>query len=762
MSRLTNSKSNRSPLTLRNALFLGAAASVMAIAMPAHAQDGENATAEEDDDRIVVTAQRREQVIDDIGISITAFSGDQLARQGVADARGIAAQTPGLIFDGGSSQGLNAFVTIRGVAQVDYTEHQEMPNAVYLDDVYVPTTSMVGFPVYDMQRVEALRGPQGTLFGRNSTGGLLHFVTTDPGEDTNGFADARYGNYNRVFLEGAVGTRVTDNFSLRVAGFFQQGDGYYKNNNPTPDDNADAFEQDAWGVRAKLRWETDDWSVTATGSVNRSPRHVEGAYKTLPGYVDPVTFEPSVLPIDLDFYGTGPGNDPLGYRDPIAEPHEGSFNSSEAFIKKSFNYVTLEIEGDVSDNISLTTITNYSVGKINYSEDADSTPNQYFNFRTMGDTAQFTQEVRLNGDAERLNWTLGAYYLNLSGDYGTDFDFVAFDFLYPNRYSQDTESWAVFGQVEYELTEQLKATVGLRYTHDSKDFSSVAFEIYPGCEIDYDDPTCQNYDFTTPAVGGLTHQGNGDFAGKIGLDFQATPDLLFYASASRGIRGPGFNATADGYLPIAETPFKNETVHAFEVGTKADIIDGYATFRAAAFYYDYNDYQTFNFNGISSSVSNNDAKFYGGEAELFAKPWEGANIGLGVSLLDATVYGVDTGSGPQNVDPVKAPSFTFNASFGQSVDLGDFQLNLLAEADYMGKHKANLAPSEITDIPASWMTNARIGIGQEQNDWEIYAFVHNIFDVNRKTFGYDNTFAGLALSSYAEPRMYGIGARKSF
>ena len=754
-------------LKIRSLLLLGGAACAISFAAPAQAQDDEDTARKSD--TIVVTAQRREQSIDDVGISVTAFSGDQLSKQGITDTRGLAAQTPGLIFDGGSGQGLNAFVTIRGVAQTDYTEHQEMPNAVYLDDVYVPTTSMVGFPVYDMERAEALRGPQGTLFGRNSTGGLLHFITRDPGEEINGFVDGRYGNYDRFWVEGAVGGPISENLSFRIAGFRQDGDGYVENKNTTPGEDADGFEQNAYGVRIKLRADfNNDWSATATGSLNRSPRHVEGVYKTLPGFVDAggvarVLPEDMVIPVGLQFFGpVGPGVDPLGYRDPFDDFHQVAFNSQETFIEKRFDYATLKIVGPISDSITFTSLTNYSKSKINYSEDADSTPNQYFNFRTQGETRQLSQEIRLNGEANRLNWTAGAFFLDIDGTYGTDFDFVAFDTLYPNRYTQDTQSWAIFGQLEYDLSDRLTATIGGRYTHDKRNFESVAFEIFPGCEAVWLNPECQNYDFTRAAVGDLTESSYGDFAGKVALDFQASENVLLYVSASRGIRGPGFNATADGYLPIENTTFTNEVVHAFETGIKAGMFDGRANLRASAFYYDYNDFQAFNFNGLTNSVTNNDAYFTGGEVELYTNPMEGLDINLGVAFLEAEVKDVDAGFGLVDTDPIKAPKWTFNGSVAKEFVLGDFQLNVQYDFDFIDKHKANLAFTEITNIDSSWWHNARIGYGQEQNGWEVYVFVHNLANVDRKTFGYDNTFAGLALSSFAPPRMYGVGFRKDF
>lgn len=718
---------------------------------------------------IEVTAQRRVQSIDSVGVSITAFSGDMMSKQGITDTRGLAAQTPGLIFDGGSGQGVNAWVTIRGVTQVDYSEHQEAPNAVYLDDAYVATPSMVGFPTYDMERAEVLRGPQGTLFGRNTTGGLLHFITNDPTDSFEGFIDARYGNFNRSWLEGAIGGPLTDNINYRIAGFIQNGDGYYENQNDSgiAGDNQDAFEQEAYGLRGKVAIDLGgDWSAKLSASINRSPKHVEGAYKTLPGYVNEeglgVVLDENenlavVAPDLVASYGYGDpgvGNDLLGYRDPYSDPHVGSFNSNNSWLEKNIDYGTLKIEGPVGD-MTLTSVTNYTSADIDYSEDADSTPNEFFNYRSRGETTQFSQELRLTGDTDKLHWTTGLFYISIDGEYGTDFDFVAFDILYLNTYEQDVEAYSVFGQIEYDLTDDLTLTLGGRLNRDEKEFISVVNQNEAGEFV-------ESYNFSVATVGDAALVEDNDWTGKVALDYQATKDVLVFGSVSRGIRAGGFNATSDGYLPIANTPIQSESVIAYETGVKATMADNTLKVRASTFLYDYTDYQTFNFNGLSTSVQNHDAEIYGAEIELFWLPADTWNISLGGSLLEAKVEGIPVGDSVATVEPVKAPGETFNGMISKYFEFGSYEFTVQYDFDYMGPHKSNLTPSEITNIDSSFVQNLRFSLGQYDSEWEVYAYVHNLADVDRKTYGYDNTFASLALSSYAPPRMYGLGFRKSF
>lgn len=701
---------------------------------------------------IVVTAQRREQSIQNVGISITALSGETLANLGATSAQSIAAHVPGLLFDSGSGGGVNAFVSIRGVSQVDPAEHQEAPNAVYLDEVYVPTPSMVGFPLYDIARAEALRGPQGTLFGRNSTGGLLQFVTTDPSDTFKGFVDASYANYDTFRVEGAVGGPIAEGLSFRLAGFVHKGDGIFKNHLPGGEDS---FETNVFGIRGKLKAELGEWTAQVTGSLNKSPRHHEGVYKPTPAFID-ANGVPQYLPANVDFYGTGPGNDMFGYRDPFKSVWDGNF-SNVGSLRKEFNYATLKVSGPVA-GATLTSITNYSYGRLDYFEDSDGTPNGINEFGNGGTTKQISEELRLNGDAGPLNWTVGAYFLDLKGDYYIDLAFPFLDFRNRSAIHQRTRSYALFGQLEYEFSDQLKLTAGGRYTYDRKTFDSKVYDVLqPGNPLIYD------FSKNNPLVGDLARMTHGDWTGKIQLDYKPSPDVLLYVGVSRGFRGGGFNASPDAALPYARVPFSHETLVNYEGGVKLKLFDNRAQVRASAFYYDYSDYQAFNFIGTAGAVSNNPAYNYGGEIEFTAKPLEGLDISLGAAFLGAKVKDYRTAIGTViDTEPVKAPHFTFNGIISKAFDIGDFELTLQYDFDYQSKSSANLSPSPITDLPSSWMHNARVSLAHDDSGWQLYGFVRNIANTARKTFAYDLSFASVAIASYAPPRTYGIGLRKTF
>jgi iron complex outermembrane recepter protein len=357
---------------------------------------------------IVVTAQRREQKLQDVGVSVIATTGDELRAAGVMDSKDIAKIAAGVVFDSTAGGSLNANLTIRGVAQSDFSAFQESPNSIYIDDVYLASSAAAAFSFYDLARIEVLRGPQGTLFGKASSGGLANFISNRPTSQFEAYAEAGIGRFDQFYLEGAVSGPISDRVRARFSGRVERADGWFQNEAAG---GKDTFETRNWGVRGQIEADlTDTLEARLQVSYDKSPRHSEGTYKVTPWYYD-ADGQPLPLPANIDYYGTGPGNDLVGYRDPYSDKQTGEFNN-EGFIEKERFSPTLYLTWN-GDNFTVSSISNYTKFKIDYREDCDGTPVNFCIYDVGQNLDQYSQELRINGSSGNLNYTAGVFYLNV-------------------------------------------------------------------------------------------------------------------------------------------------------------------------------------------------------------------------------------------------------------------------------------------------------------------------------------------------------------
>ncbi len=744
------------------------ALATLAVPAVAHAQEaqGDGGLGE-----IVVTAQKREQNLQDVGVSVSALPADQLAALGIVDAKDIARAVPGVVFDSTAAGGVNANLTVRGVSQSDFSSTQESPNSIYIDEIYLSSPNSAAFPLYDLERVEVLRGPQGTLFGRASSGGLASFITKKPPKEFEGYAEAGYSRFNSFYLEAAVGGPISDRVRFRLSGKTEHGDGWFRNRNPG---GKDTFEKKFYGIRGQLEADLTD-TITARLSVSydKSPRHLEGTYKPVSFYVDPATGDPAPLPANLDFYGTGPGNDLSGYRDPSSDAQTGSFNNV-GFLKNERFSPTLNLQWDVGD-ATITSLTNYTMFKYAYLEDCDGGPVDYCNFPLGQSLDQWSQELRVNGSAGALTYTAGLYYLNIKQDALQAFSFPALsgsDFAFDdfNPVRQRAESYAAFGQLEYEFTDTLKATLGLRYTHDKKTvdskvyFNELGNGYSGGTGSTVFSPPLLIYDFSRATVGDLATAKDNLWSGKFQLDYKPNSDALIYASVSRGAKGPGFNTNVSGNLTDAETPFSSESLWAYEIGSKFDLLDHRLRLNSSIFYYDYSDFQGFAFNGLQGVVGNYDGYFYGGEVELSAKLGSGLTANLGAAYLKSKLRDIPTArDGIIDQESILAPRWTVNGAINKKFEVGANSLNINWSFDFIDDRFASIDNNAATAVEGSFVHNVRISFDLESGGVELAAFVNNISDVDRENFSYDLlSSTGSAIKSYAKPRWWGFSVRKTF
>lgn len=712
-------------------------------------------------EEVVVTAQKREQNIQEVGVSITALTGDQVDALGWTSSEDIAAQTPGLIATSFSGDSSVSIFSIRGVAQNDFADHQEAPSAMYVDGVYIANTGAAGFQMFDLERVEVLRGPQGTLFGRNATGGLVHVINRKPSDEFDAYIDATLGNYDAGRIEAAVGGAITDNVNGRFAILRDKADGYFENPN-----GPDLRNRDLTSWRGQLAFNLSDaTSVNLAAWGNVVDNNRAGAYD----------FRTS-----FDVQGDMP-TDYQGSPDDTPAANYGNQNPI-GIIDKDSKGVTLTVEHNF-ENMTLTSITDAQSLSKYYLEDSDGNISRSMEYYSDQDGDQFSQEIRLDGGDEDTKWVGGFYYLNIDGDYESEIAMPTFGGTTRNEFSLETKSWSVFGQIEQNLSETLKVTAGLRYTNDEKtyaiDSSCMPVATLPvggffNNDMAFGPNDCSwfsSFDPANPVIVEVDQVFNmqredDDFSGKLQLDYSMNDDVLVYAGVSRGMKGGGFTAPLDGFLPEGELTYEPEILTSYEAGFKSTLLDGKARLNASVFHYDYDDYQGFIFQGLTSVVRNHEAEINGGEVEFYISPADGWDINLGVSMIDATVMDVELSPGVfADQTMITAPDLSANWLVRKSWSAFCGEMSAQVDGYYVDSQQYNTTNSPLASGDAYSMWNARVGYSAEhgKNSYEVSAFVKNMADETYQTYAFDlSDFFGYTLEVYGPPRMYGLQVKYNF
>ncbi|TDG15961.1 TonB-dependent receptor [Seongchinamella unica] len=700
------------------------AASMLAVASAGSAQPG---ILEE----VVVVAQKRQENLQDVPISITALTGRDVRVLGLSKNVDIAAQTPGLMFAEGSEQ-LISISSIRGVSQNDVSFHQEPPNAVYMDGAYISVLSASNFQMFDLERVEVLRGPQGTLFGRNATGGLMHFISRKPTAEAGGYADLQVGDHSQVRFEGAINGSLTDGISGRLAVLDESYDGYADNLTTGKDFRG----RDETGVRGQLLFEpTDDLDIRLIGFYAEQDTDLGFKHSANGFDEDGLMF---TLPRELNFWGRCPGCDPSGHRDRSADPFKSDFDTEGFFSSETTNFTAL-VDWDFN-GMSLASVTQYMDYEASHLEDGELSPRPGFDLNSGQDTDHFSQEFRLSGISGSMNWVAGIYFLERDASASQDIDvslayfddvLSTFGAIPPgfiaglgttdnmlSHWSMDTSATAVFGQLDFDLGDTWTLVTGLRYTRD---------------ELDYRFRSTESIDGFPLGPGGLLGEteasdskSDDDWSGNITLEWRPMENWMTYAKLSRGNKSGGWNAP---FLGGVVTDFDSETLDAGEIGVKSLLMDGRARFNAAAFVYDYQDYQGFTFVDFAAQVSNLDAEVTGLEAEFSISPGAGWDISLGLSLLDAQIKDVVLPAGRvTDRDMPLAPDTSFNAMVRKGWDVLGGELAVMLDYVWVDDFYSETLNNPSGLIESYDVSNARVSFRTGNERWEFGLIVRNLTD----------------------------------
>jgi len=673
-------------------------------------------------EEVVVTAQKREQNLQDVGISVTAFSADQMRQLGFTNSVDVVAHTPNVEVTGAGGGVINTF-SIRGVTQNDFSAAQESPIAVYIDEVYISQNFVTGFSIFDLERVEVLRGPQGTLFGRNATGGLVQYVSARPTEETEGFVDVTLGEDGRQRIEGAISGALGDMVLGRLSGVYNENDGLIENRI-----GPDVMQTDDYSIRGQLLFQPSDEIDILFKALYADEDSIRGGYAHTVGFDGVFASDP----LATDFFGYRSGGD----------LHKGDYDF-DGYNEVEVSAYTLKVDWQLGD-FTLASLTNFQDIENAYGEDSDASPNDVYNYEADNEVEQFSQEFRLSWEGDRSRSVLGLYYLDLDADYATGQSgeiFFGPGFIYTLAAEQTTETFAVFGQTDIDLSDVFTLTLGLRLNRDEKDYSFSEL----GVKL-YDD------DFS-----------DSDWSAKVQLDYRPNDAWLWYIGASRGIKSGGFNMPLGPPADFSTFEYDGEVLYAYEAGFKSTIGEN-TRLNASIFYYDYEDYQAYTFDGFVPLLFNANAENYGAEIELITSPVDGLEILLGAGWVDSEVQDVPASiSASGEEDGVLAPELSLNGLLRYSWDALGGTIAIQSDYTWKDDHKFNLAVTPVIEEDSYGLLNALVSYTSASESWYLSIFAKNLTDEEYRSYAFDTTtFFGATEDVPGPERWYGANLRFSW
>lgn len=628
------------------ALLTGAGLFVLATAAQAQAQDStstaaqsasdNSAEAEEVAGEIIVTAQKRAERLQDVPVSLTAFTGEDLSRNQIQSATELARQAPNLRVSVLGNEDQPKF-SIRGVSTSDFNLNTASPTGVFYDEIYIASQALGGSSLYDVERIEVLRGPQGTLFGKNTTGGAISIITRAPKlDELGGYINLQGGNNDYFHADGALNMPVVEGrFAVRAAFTASTSKGWIENvagrDLSTINSNA---------IRVSARYE-DEADFTATLRLSRS--------RSNPTNIGPIVF------------GLGPGGVSSSGVNPRIHPttgaplgrREGAYDVIGE-IRAYGDSANLTLTKGIGD-FTLTSITSALKGQFLNTVDVDGTTVDALRIDFADRSKEYSQDLRLSSNfTGPFNFTAGVYYFKDIADIDTDYFIANHSVSLLQSYRQTRTSYAAYADATYDFGQGTTLYGGLRYTSDHGRLER--FEVVPTIAPQ---PTLE-YNDAKPS-------------GRVGLRHKFSSDIMAYAQYSRGYRSSGFNG---GALSSAAdiTVARPEFLDSYEAGIKSQLLDRMLTVNLSAFHYDYRDQQFINVVTVTSVglVNAGRSKIDGVEAEVILRPVEGLSVNAGLGLLDArytqlVLNGVDL-SGNRLIE---APKSTINFGLDYTAPVGE-------------------------------------------------------------------------------------------
>lgn len=747
---------------------------------------------------IVVTARKREERAQDIPIAISAFSGDSIAARGIEKVDGIATITPNMTFQNNPSfggAGSSAAIYIRGIGQKEFLPTTEPGVGVYVDGVYVARSVGALLDLVDVERVEILRGPQGTLFGRNTIGGALSITTRKPDDQLGMTGQITTGRYSRIDAKIAANVPLSDTLFAKVSAATFNRDGYVTH----LVDKRKLGNVDTLTGRLDLRWvPSPDFEVNLSleGTRDRS----NGPALVLSGVnYNSAIFNPGKLPIlppgspaTPGFYVLNPPFDApvdnftllanyfaafLGGQPCIGfSPYNPQASNSPACFSNRF------LVGDKADagtapqyskndtwgasgtidwdlgGVQLKSITAYRQIDGKYARDGDHSSITILHLQDYLKQTQFSQELQVLGSAfnNNLKYVAGLYYFNETGNNINNLDFTPVTFRSGGRFQ--TKSYAAFAQATWTIVPSVDLTVGLRYTEDRKSFlpdQEILVDKTGGALIASSPNTPQTR--VLPYV--RVHQSEDAFTPMVNLAWHATPDVMFYGSFSQGFKSGGFVQRV--FPPLAATPqFSSEKATAYEIGFKSTLFDRKLTLNGAVFYTKYDNLQVQVFTGIAPVTKNAaQAEIKGAELEARLSPGGGWFLEGSLGYLDPKFTKIDPAATEITLNSKfeRIAKWTISASLAKSIELGNGG-ELTARGDWSyrsGMYMDALNSRELYQ-PGYSLFNANLTYDLPGGALSVIAGVTNIANKKYSVTGVYGSSFGLYEQMFARPREWSV------
>ena len=697
-------------------------------------------------EEIIVTAQKREQNIQDVSIAITALSGDELSKRQISSVEDLASVVPSMNF---GAWGGFARISIRGIGY-DSLFAGEARVAYHVNGAYISSPSAQLSSFYDVERIEVLRGPQGTLYGRNATGGSVNVVTKAPTDEFSGYARMTLGNYERVEFEGALNGSIMDGVTGRLAiKTSDQLNGYGE-----VEFNGDDIDNESKrGVRTTVSIQTlDDVSIILTGDYQRQD---DNSFN--PHYLG--QYNPSIPFPSVTFGGTTASD----LRDTNSEYTPSYYQENYGFsanVVFDLNWAMLK------------SITSYRYSEYRFQDNIDLTELILTTPEYMRESDQISEELQLSGEFGESNWLVGAYYFKEDSSAQFAIPISQSYIFVPNPILAEgfliqadlaTSAFAFFGQLDLAVTDSVRLIFGGRYNNEKLEIRDV-FQLDFFTPFESDNPIIP----IAPVYPREDSERDSAFMPKFGIEYSPNTNVLLYSTVSKGFKSGGFN------IAIIRPAFEPESIWDYELGLKVDAFGGKLRSNLAAFYYDYKNLQvTKIINQTAVTENAADSELYGLEAEMIFTPTTALLFDGYLSYLHAeykNYSSVDPGRaelGEQDLDGnrlYQSPEITAKGGVEYSWIMLGGQLTSRSELNYVSKVYFTPFNQKATSQDGNVKLNTYLTYESGNGHWSATAYGRNLTDKTTVAFAIvaDPFFGAPVQGHLAEPRTFGIQIEVNF